>query len=250
MRKPSRSLAALAVVSLLALAAPRPAASVVLVEDAIHTAHTIAHYIARAYEIFQKAEQIRRQVEQIQYQLQALKKLQNPNWREVATLLWNLDNLMRQGQALAYSLEDIDAQFRATFPGWTPWVNWKDDNRRQVERTLDTMRAGLNTVNRASRLIADQFTLGDIKKQMATVQGHQEALEMLATLQAFTAEEQILTRQALATQNNMVSVYYGYRLNAEAQAHATHLAILERTARRAQSSPSPGFTFRPGWSLF
>lgn len=223
----------------------QPAAGQAIVNDPPHTLQTIIHYIARAYEIYQKAQQIRHQIESIQKQVQALKKLENPNWREVASLLFVLDSLIGQGQALAYSLADIDTQFQSTFPGWVARTDWKSEHRRQIERTLETMRRGLNSVNRASRLITDQYTLGDIKQTMTRIQGHQEALELLATIGTFAAEEQILTRQALAVQTNLSSVYYGYRLNEEAQAAATHLDMLERTATAARARHSPGFTFRP-----
>src|SRR6185295_1159700 len=229
----------------LVLPTPPAHAYVVPVTDIPHTIETIAHYIARAYEIYQKGVQIANQIRQIERQIEALKKLDNPNWREVASLLYVLDSLMRQGQALAYSLSDIDTQFSTTFPGWTPHLDWKAEHRRQIERTLDTMRAGLDSVSRSSRLIADQFTLGDIKKSMTRIKGHQEALEMLATIGTFGAEEQILTRQALAVQNNLSAVYYGYRLNEEAQAAATQLDMLERGAEAARRTRSNGFTFRP-----
>lgn len=226
----------------------RPAAGQAIVNDPPHTVQTIIHYIGRAYEIYQKAQQIRRQVESIQNQVLALKKLANPNWREVASLLGVLDHLIREGQSLAYSLADIDAQFHATFPGWAGYTNPMSDRKTQVTRALDTMRKGLATVGRSSRLITDQYTLGDIKKTMATIKGHQEALELLATIGTFNAEEQILTRQALGVQSNLAAVYYGYRLNQEAQTEATHLANLERTLASARRVRSPGFTFRPGWS--
>lgn len=246
----SSSLGLVVALLVVALGLPaRPAAGQAIVNDPPHTVQTIVHYIARAYEIYQKAQQIRRQIESIQHQVVALKKLANPNWREVASLLGVLDDLMRQGQSLAYSLSDIEAQFQVTFPGWTKYGNATEERKRQAIRTLDTMRKALATVGRSSRLIVDQYTLGDIKKTMATIKGHQEALELLATIGAFNAEEQIMVRQALSVQNNMAAVYYGYRLNQEAQDEASQIESLERTLAAARRIRSTGFTFQPGWSI-
>jgi hypothetical protein len=50
-----------------------------------------------ATEIYQEYQALANQLRQILNQLQALKKLANPNWREVHDLLANLDWLMRQG---------------------------------------------------------------------------------------------------------------------------------------------------------
>ncbi len=232
-----------AVLALSTAFAPIPARAQIPVTDVAHIAQSIAHYFARAYEIYQKGVQIKNQIDSIKRQIQALKKLENPNWREVASLLYVLDRLMEQGQALAYSLADIDAQFRTTFPGWAEYANPVAERRRQVERALDTMRAGLGSVNRSSRLIVDQYTLGDIKKTMAGVKGHQEALELLATIGTFAAEEQILTRQALAVQNNLDAVYYAYRLNQEAQGAATAQATIQKSLAASRAVRSPGFRF-------
>jgi hypothetical protein len=46
--------------------------------------------------------------------------------------------------------------------------------------------------------------------------GHQQALEQLATLAGFQAQEQQLTRQSLAVAANVEAVANGYWLNREA----------------------------------
>jgi P-type conjugative transfer protein TrbJ len=238
-----------------ALAAPPPAAALVPVIDYTHILvneywHYV-HYVQFALEIYQHYQQIANQVRQIDYQLQALRKLSNPNWREVYDLLANLDWIMRQGQALAYSYQDIDAQFQQTYPGWTEVQNWPAQRQMQTVRALDTMRTGLDTVSEQFRHdIADQLFLERIKAQMSTTQGHQQALELQSTIQMYTAQELGVIKQSLAVANNLQAVTYGRQLNREAQGEATLVAGLNRTIASNSLQATPGYSAIPAWWPF
>jgi P-type conjugative transfer protein TrbJ len=249
--KSLRSAAAVAVLVGMgvSLTSPPPLAAQIPVTDVAHigvaTYHQVIHYVARAYEIYQKALQIYNQYEQIRAQLQALRKLDDPNWREVASLLWMLEKTMQQGRSLAYSLSDITEQLAEIFPGWEPRREWTEEHRLQVTRALDTMKAAMATIRReGNNFIPDQYTLGRIKSQMGGVKGHQEALELLATIGTYHAEETLLARQAMAVNSNIHAVYYGYLLNREAQNEAGLQLSLQRSLRGALSD-SQGFTAIP-----
>ena len=238
-------------VCLVALMWVRPAAAQIPVTDAAHIAvnlyYHILNYVQFATQIYQKYTSIANQIRQIEYQLQALKKLDHPNWREVADLIYYLDYLMKQGEALAYSLADVNQRFVDTFPGWQEWQDWPLQVRNQTVRALETMRTGLSTVaEQAHHDVADQILLGRIQAQMDSIHGTQEALELGATLQAFNAQELSVIKQSLATSNNMASVYYAERLNREAQADASLGAALDRTLMTPEP-PAPGYSFVPTW---
>jgi P-type conjugative transfer protein TrbJ len=176
-------------------------------------------------------QQINNQRLQIQYQLQALKKLGNTNWRDIQTLVLRLDMLMQQGQALAYSLANLDQVFQQTFPGWqvaSSNLVLPVSQRIQAERTLATMRTALNVLAEQARQFGNgQATLAAIKAQMGGIAGHQEALELQATLDAFLAEEIGLLRQTLTTQANMQAVYNAYVVNAQAEVRANYRAMVD-----------------------
>jgi P-type conjugative transfer protein TrbJ len=158
---------------------------------------------------------------------------------------------MRQGQALAYSYKDVDAQFQQLFPGWTEIADWPTQRHAQAVRTLDNMRTALDTVSEQFRHdIGDQLLLERIKNQMETVQGHQQALELQGTIQLYTAQELGVIKQSLATANNMQAVYYGHQINREAQAEATLQASLDRTLAQNETAPTPGYRALPAWWPF
>jgi P-type conjugative transfer protein TrbJ len=255
-RGSSAALPALATALLLlasALLAPAPAAAIIPVTDYAHIAvnqywHYV-HYLQFALQIYQHYQALANQYRQIVNQLTALQKLSNPNWREVYDLLANLDWIMRQGQALAYSYKNVDAQFQQLFPGWVAVQDWPAQRQAQAVRTLDTMRTALDTAGEQFRHdIADQLFLERIKSQMDGIHGHQEALELQGTILMYTAQELGVIKQSLATANNIQAVYYGHRVNREAQGEATLAAGLARTLAVNRQEPAPGYTAMPsGW---
>jgi P-type conjugative transfer protein TrbJ len=246
---------ATALAVLAALGAPAPAGAIIPVTDYAHIVvnqywHYVhyVHYVQFALQIYQEYQALANQLRQIVNQLAALKKLANPNWREVYDLLANLDWIMRQGQALAYSYHDIDAQFQKVFPGWVEVQNWPVQRQTQTVRTLDTMRTALDTTAEQFRHdIADQLFLERVKSQMDGIHGHQEALELQATIQMYTAQELGVIKQSLAAGNNMQAVYYGHEINREAQAEATFEAGITRTLVSNEQAAAPGYGALPSW---
>jgi P-type conjugative transfer protein TrbJ len=239
----------LALVLSLALLAPAPAAAQVPVIDAAHIAlnaywHYV-HYLQFAFQIYQHFTQIANQIEQIDNQLRALKKLSNPNWRDIQLLLANLDSLVRSGTSIGYSLSNAGGQLRQVFPGWTPW-SLTTTPANQSERSLDTLRAGLSAISLQSQSFAPgEQTLAAIRQQMATTDGHQMALEQLTTLAVFSAQEQLLTRQSLAVNANRQAVSDAYWIDREAQARAAFQIVATETGQANFQSTSAGFTFAP-----
>jgi P-type conjugative transfer protein TrbJ len=226
-----------------------PAAAQIPVTDAAHIAvnsywHYL-HYVQFAYQIYQQYLQIANQARQIEAQLRALRKLDDPNWREIQTLLIELDGLIRSGKAIGYALPDAGGQLRQVYPGWTPWQD-PAAPPLQSERALDTMRAGLAAISRQSQSFGPgEQTLLAIRQQMTRTDGHQQALEQLATLGSFTAQEQLLTRQSLAVNANLQAVGQAYWIDREAQARATFRLLATETSLAAYQSTSPGWTFTP-----
>ncbi|MGH7464699.1 MAG: hypothetical protein ACREK1_05955, partial [Longimicrobiales bacterium] len=183
-------------------------------------------------QVLRTVQQINNQRQQITIQLQALRKLPNPNWREIATLVRQLDGLMQQGAALGYSIQSLDRQFEHTFPGHKAAINNLHvpvAQRQQAQRTLGTMRAALNVLQWHSRTFqSGQQRLAAIKASMSRIRGTQEALELQSTVDAFVAEEMGLLRQAVATQTNVQAVYNAYVVNQETQMRANYRAMMDR----------------------
>ncbi len=201
-----------------------------IVFDPSNFARNVLHYARRL-------EQMHMQRQQLQQQLAAMRKLRAPNWRQIAATLTQMDALMQQGQALAYSLRAIDAEFQRTFPGVRAFRNYPAEQRTQAVRTLATLRGALNAANRAARDFPTSVArLDAMKRQLGSIQGHEEALELNGTIGVYAAEELTLLRQAVQALTNVQAVYYADQVNAQAQEAAT---LRERLA--AMSAPGPRY---------
>ena len=197
----------------------------------------------------QQLQQINMQRQQFQAQVTAMRKLASPPWRDLSAAMAQVDALTRQGQAISYSLRNVDAVFQTTFPGVASVVgngpaNAPAAERLQAARTLATLRGVLNAASRA----AAEFPIGlarvrNMKQQMAGVQGHEQALELNGTIGIYSAEQLTLLSQQLAALTNAQAVYFADEVNERAQVQANTRAFLTRLG---QIPPSrPGFSFRP-----
>jgi P-type conjugative transfer protein TrbJ len=239
----SRRLLASAGLVVAALAAPAAAHAQIPIPGVPQIVLDPRNLVQNARQVAQTAQQIENQRRQILYQIQSLQKLRNPNWREISGLVGQLDALMRQGEALAYSAADLDAQFQRTFPGHQLPVGWvaSQAQRTQATRALATLRASLNATRRQMQdLQPGMARLGQIKRQMGGIQGTQEAIELQNTLQAYAAEELVMLRQAVAVQTNALAVTQAREIQREMQEQVVLDQILRNTLSRSRTR-SAGF---------
>lgn len=177
----------------------------------------------RAYDQLTAARQ------QLQAQVTALQKLRNPQWRDIGALMSQADALARQGNALAYSLGSIDADFQRIFPGTESGSGYQQRQAllsSQTSRTLTTLRSVLD----ATAAIAHSFPTGvqqlrAMKGQMAGITGHEQAMEFANTVGTYSAEELMLLRQQIAAATNAQTVYDAQQVNDRAQREANERAL-------------------------
>jgi len=75
-----------------------------------------------------------------------------------------------------------------------------------------------------------------MKRQLGSIRGHEEALELNGTIGMYTAEELTLLRQAISALTNVQAVYYADQVNGDAQETATIRARLA-----TMSAPGPRY---------
>ena len=162
----------------------------------------------------------------LQAQLDNMRKLANPNWRAINTTVSAIDVLTRQGQAISYSLANIDAQFGTTFAGYQTYANLRTTTRTQNERTLATLRGVLNATNAtAQQFPVSASTLSAMKSQLAGITSAQQAAELNGSIGILTAEEITLLRQQLAAQANAHAVTLANQVNRDLQGAAAAAAF-------------------------
>ena len=175
----------------------------------------------------QQIQQIQVARSQLQLNVDNMRKLASPPWRRINATMAQVDQLAQQGQALAYTLRNVDAQFGQTFPGWRVSTTMPADMRAQSERTLATLRGALNAVNAtAQQFPVAAANLETMKSRMGSVPSTQQAAELNGAIGIQGAEELALLRQQLATHQNAQLVATAQQINHELQGAAWQQAYM------------------------
>jgi P-type conjugative transfer protein TrbJ len=194
----------------------------------------------------QSVIQVAQQLDQINYQIQALKRLDNATWRDIVPLMAALDNTMIQGAALGYSLADLPQRFDAAFGGYlipSDFTLLSGAQRARAEQALATTRAGLLTARQhAQQFEQNYLKLQQMKQQAGSINGHQEALDLANTMQAFVAEELAMMRQLQMVAANMQAVEQAMRAQRELEQQAAFRTLTTNTG--TLSTYQPTFNFR------
>lgn len=195
-----------------------------IVLDPANLAKSIEHYVKRV-------QQMDMQRRQLQSQIEALRKLPSPNWRNLGQLAQQLDQVVQQANGIAYTLNDAGRVFAETFPGHgislqrlTPQFA-----RMQSQRTIGTLRGIVGAAGAHGReMQGSMVTLNALKARMGTTQGPQQAAELQTTMAGFQADQLAMLRQTLVMQANATAVVEGERI----QRQATAEMVQEQVARR------------------
>jgi len=121
--------------------------------------------------------------------LRNVKNIPNQVFGPIQADLNALSQIVQGGRALAYSLGNLDQQFRITFPGYrtTPtayYVNYKHWSQTSLDTTLGTLRAaGLQ----GQQLQSEQAILNSLQGMSQSADGRMQALNVMGQV----AEQQV-----------------------------------------------------------
>lgn len=226
--------AGLVVVSLAGLVPLAPAGAQEAVYDQANHAQNIQTAIQTYLAILQR-------ITQILNQLQDLAALEEPEYRQIRTLLLRLAQILREAEGLVYSLEDLDGRFRELYPGYEPAEDVSERYEDRVEVLLDTARGVLlSTKENARDLEEAQWTLGTLREQLLAAEGNLEAMHSQGILIGFLAEEVSKTNQQSMALTNLLAVEAAHRLQTESEALATFEEWLEES-----HGPAPTYDSGP-----
>ena len=121
--------------------------------------------------------------------LRNVKNIPNQRFGPIQADLSALAQIVQGGRALAYSLGNLDQQFRITFPGYrtTPtayYVNYKNWSQASLDTTLGTLRAaGLQ----GQQLQSEQTIINSLETMSQSADGRMQALNVMGQI----AEQQV-----------------------------------------------------------
>lgn len=212
------------------LLAPAPAAAQFGIPQVVVDPKAIAEAVRNGR---RAAEQIVLQKRQIEYQIQMLRSLKDPNWRHIGLLHEDLAEVVREGEALGYSMQRLETEFDRAFPGYHASRDPRAADIDRMRRVLATQRAQLRAAGiQAGDAAQGQRTLDRIKAQVSGAEGTQEALQASATIQGYTADRLDLIAQQLAAQANADAVWRSHELQRRMEAAAALDSLVAATRAR------------------
>ena len=167
-------------------------------------------------QISQLAEQIQNQLNIYSNLLQNTAQLPNHIWGQVESDLKSLQNVVAQGQGVAFSMGNIDDVLKQRFQSFsemksnlpdgasfsTTYQNWSDTNRDTIAGTL-----------KAANLTADQFsseesTMSSLRSMSESADGQMKALQVGHQIAAQQVAQMQKLRGLVSQQMTMMGTWF------------------------------------------
>lgn len=202
-------------------------------------------------QISQLAEQIQNQINIYKNMLQNTAQLPNHIWGQVESDLKNLQNVVNQGQGVAFSMGNVDDVLKQRFQSFadmksnlpegasfsSTYQNWSDTNR-------DTIAGSL----RAANLTAEQFsseesTMSELRSMSESSDGQMKALQVGHEIAAQQVAQMQKLRGLVSQQMTMMGTWYQSEQAQKDLAQARREQFFSGTERDIRG----GQTMEPRW---
>ncbi|WP_235676690.1 P-type conjugative transfer protein TrbJ [Rhizobium rhizogenes] len=202
-------------------------------------------------QISQLAEQIQNQLNIYKNMLQNTAQLPDHVWGQVESDLKNLQNVVAQGQGVAFSMGNIDdvlkqrfqsfSEMKSTLPAGasfsTTYRNWSDTNRDTIAGTL-----------KAANLTADQFsseesTMSSLRSMSESADGQMKALQVGHEIAAQQVAQMQKLRGLVSQQMTMMGTWFQSEQAQKDLAQARREQFFSATERDIRG----GQTMEPRW---
>lgn len=152
--------------------------------------------------------------------------------------------IVQGGQALAYSLGNLDALFRETYPGYgynagTYYTRYQNWSQTTLDTTLGALRAaGLQ----GQQLQSEQSIVAALKSSLESADGRLEAIEALGDISEQQVEQLMKLRELMMADMSSKQAYQAAMVQQQAASQAATQRFFSYTP-----AISDGQTFGPGW---
>ena len=148
------------------------------------------------------------------------------DWETILPFLDQLEEVIKQGEALGYGSEDIAEQFANKFPGYEFSDGlWRERSKLWTDTQLNTLKGVLESVHLQSENYAEEqpFVAG-ILEQSNNAVGHMQALQHGNALVAANVKQLVKLRQLVMAQINADTVYRAAETARRAESEAKGVA--------------------------
>jgi len=202
-------------------------------------------------QITQLAEQIQNQIRIYENMLQNTLQLPNHVWGQVEGDLMRLQNLVNQGQGIAFSMGNADDVLRQRFQSFaefksglasgetfsSSYQEWSDTNRDTIASTLRA--AGLT----AEQFTSEESTISQLRSMSQSAVGQMQALQVGHQIAAQQVAQTQKLRGLVSQNMTMMATWHQSEQAAKDLAQTRRQEFFRSTAPAA----SGGQTMEPRW---
>lgn len=164
-----------------------------------------------------QAQQIRNEIQSIQYQAKNSGSLNHYQYNRLTQLMQRMDQITNQGQSISYNASNIDQQFRARYPNYA-----NQQNARNYQSAYQNWNHGtLNTINntmQANGTVAQHFQsesqlMDQLRTQGKTATGRMQAMQVSTEIAAENVNQMQELERITLSQANAQNAYMAYRVS-------------------------------------
>src|SRR5260370_11856052 len=208
-------------VSLLCLGVPTPMNAGVVAGVATEWTQILNH-VQLVMNYIRMGVQLQIEMQQLSEQLKQGKGLPRQIVGSIREDLGQLAQIVQGGQALAYSMGNLDAQFRNTFPGYSSRTSgYFNDYKKWSQTSLDTTMNSLRAVGlQGQQLNNAQAVLAQLRAMSMGAGGQMEAAEVGNQIAEQQVEQLMALRQLMLVDLQSKQAYQAEQIQKEQAAAA------------------------------
>jgi P-type conjugative transfer protein TrbJ len=139
----------------------------------------------------------------------------------VASDITNLNQIVKTGQSLSYTMSNLDGTFRVRFPGYTSSTNYGQSYQSWSQTSLDSTLGALKAAGlQNSQFDSDAALLQTLQGQSQSAMGRMQAIEVGNQIAENQAEQLMKLRQLMMADMQSKASYQGALVQAEATKQA------------------------------
>lgn len=161
-------------------------------------------------------------------------------WETILPFLDELEETIKQGEALAYGSANIAGIFEDKFPGYKiPEGLWRERSELWTNTQLDTLRNILQSVHIQNENFSSEqpFVAGILEQSNAAI-GHMQAMQHGNALVAANVKQLVKLRQLIMSQINADAVYRSAEVARRAESEAKGVAWASAAPRTLEPMSS------------
>lgn len=184
-----------------------------------------ANYIQNFKTAYQMVKQLEQSAKQTKHQFEQLKSLKtnidNFQWKNLNQAIHDLSRDVEQGKSLAFSMSNLDKEFKRRFPGFeksgSNKTNYQEKYKEWVNTNQNTMHGMMKALNTQYDSLKKEQSLKDsLMNQAKTANGSMKAIQVGNEIAAEQVNQMQHLRQIMLTNTNAITEYQAFQAQKEA----------------------------------